>query len=126
MIRQHPSSTRTDTLFPYTTLFRSAQRFLEAVEALNGAIGEGKLADAASGGPDSLALLLLAHAAFPGRVLALTVDHGLRPDSAAEAVMVTRLCPALGVGHRPLLLARLDGAADNIQTRRREARYVSM
>src|SRR3546814_3759988 len=45
----------------------AAQRFLEAVEALNGAIGEGKLAVAVSGGPDSLALLLLAHAAFPGR-----------------------------------------------------------
>src|SRR3546814_15863707 len=62
----------------------AAQRFLEAVEALNGAIGEGKLAVAVSGGPDSLALLLLAHAAFPGRVLALTVDHGLRPESRSE------------------------------------------
>src|SRR3546814_18372013 len=61
----------------------AAQRFLEAVEALNGAIGEGKLAVAVSGGPDSLALLLLAHAAFTGRVLVLTVDHGLRPESAA-------------------------------------------
>src|SRR3546814_9516222 len=27
MIRRTPRSTRTDTLFPYTTLFRSAQRF---------------------------------------------------------------------------------------------------
>src|SRR3546814_1786040 len=26
MIRQHPRSTRTDTLFPYTTLFRSPDR----------------------------------------------------------------------------------------------------
>src|SRR3546814_5022439 len=27
MIRRQPRSTRTDTLFPYTTLFRSADRF---------------------------------------------------------------------------------------------------
>src|SRR3546814_12453386 len=31
MIRLPPSSTRTDTLFPYTTLFRSGQRQQEAV-----------------------------------------------------------------------------------------------
>lgn len=104
----------------------AAQRFLEAVEALNGAIGEGKLAVAVSGGPDSLALLLLAHAAFPGRVLALTVDHGLRPESAAEADMVARFCRDLGVGHRTLVLDGLDGAAGNIQARAREARYAAM
>src|SRR3546814_13915131 len=32
MIRRPPRSTRTDTLFPYTTLFRSAHRKLHAVE----------------------------------------------------------------------------------------------
>src|SRR3546814_6944659 len=100
--------------------------FLEAVWALNGAIGVGKLAVAVSGWPDSLALLLLAHAAFPGRVLALTVDHGLRPESAAEADMVTRFCRDLGVGHRTLVLDGLDGAAGNIQARAREARYAAM
>src|SRR3546814_10123421 len=31
MIRRPPRSTRTDTLFPYTTLFRSAQRLPRAV-----------------------------------------------------------------------------------------------
>src|SRR3546814_6356662 len=29
MIRRPPRSTRTDTLFPYTTLFRSSQRFVD-------------------------------------------------------------------------------------------------
>src|SRR3546814_11107974 len=29
MIRRPPRSTRTDTLFPYTTLFRSARRFVD-------------------------------------------------------------------------------------------------
>src|SRR3546814_11211711 len=36
MIRRPPRSTRTDTLFPYTTLFRSSQefrRFLDEIEA---------------------------------------------------------------------------------------------
>src|SRR3546814_18153913 len=65
-------------------------------------------------------------AAFPGRVLALTVDHGLRPESAAEADMVTRFCRDLGVGHRTLVLDGLDGAAGNIPARAREARYAAM
>src|SRR3546814_3694950 len=34
MIRRPPSSTRTDTLFPYTTLFRSIEQFLAARLAL--------------------------------------------------------------------------------------------
>src|SRR3546814_6289312 len=39
MIRQPPRSTRTDTLFPYTTLFRSRQpsgRYLQACAAPTG------------------------------------------------------------------------------------------
>ena len=47
-----------------------------------------RLAVAVSGGPDSLALMLLADTwarARGGRVLAQTVDHGLRPEAAAEA-----------------------------------------
>src|SRR3546814_11479960 len=33
MIRRPPRSTRTDTLFPYTTLFRSVRRFAELYPA---------------------------------------------------------------------------------------------
>src|SRR3546814_4743585 len=36
MIRRPPRSTRTDTLFPYTTLFRSLERFLDQVLAAGG------------------------------------------------------------------------------------------
>src|SRR3546814_17677053 len=34
MIRRPPSSTRTDTLFPYTTLFRSARRLFDQATRL--------------------------------------------------------------------------------------------
>src|SRR3546814_14928164 len=37
MIRRPPRSTRTDTLFPYTTLFRSGQRTLKHIARLKGA-----------------------------------------------------------------------------------------
>src|SRR5688500_19630401 len=59
-------------------------RFRADVERLAGG-PPGGLGVAVSGGPDSLALLLLATAAFPGAVRAATVDHGLRPESAGEA-----------------------------------------
>src|SRR3546814_16950820 len=40
MIRLPPRSTRTDTLFPYTTLFRSRRIDLDVVVAVAGAHGE--------------------------------------------------------------------------------------
>jgi tRNA(Ile)-lysidine synthase len=80
------------------------------------------LAVATSGGPDSLALLTLAEAAFPGRVTALTVDHGLRAASAAEAAGVAAQCAARGIAHATLLR---DGPAftANMQAQARAARY---
>src|SRR3546814_7320035 len=49
MIRRPPRSTRTDTLFPYTTLFRSAERERDVGDAAgNVAVGQG-LADDARG-----------------------------------------------------------------------------
>lgn len=97
-------------------------RRLESCEELGSS--ETKVAVAVSGGPDSLALLLLASAALPGRVLALTVDHGLRMEGAAEAAMVAALCEDLGVKHRTLAIAALDAA--NIQAEARAARYKAM
>lgn len=78
---------------------------------------------AVSGGPDSLALLLLAHAAFPGRVEAATVDHRLRPEAADEAAGVAAICRGLGVPHRILTLQWPDPPGSNIQMRAREGRY---
>jgi tRNA(Ile)-lysidine synthase len=79
---------------------------------------------AVSGGPDSIALLLLAAAARRGQVEAATVDHALREGSAAEAEQVARLCEALGVPHR-ILTARWDEKPQSaIQERARGARYA--
>lgn len=76
-----------------------------------------------SGGPDSLALLLLAHAALPGRIAAATVDHGLRAESAAEAAMVGQVCAALGVPHATLKVTLASG---NLQAEARAARYAAL
>ena len=82
-----------------------------------------RLALAVSGGPDSLALLLLAQAALPGRIAAATVDHGLRAESAAEAEAVAAICAALGVPHR-MLKVELDPG--NVQAEARAARYAAL
>lgn len=85
------------------------------------AAGE-RLAVAVSGGPDSLALLDLAHAAFPGRITALTVDHRLRAASAGEAAAVAAQCAARGIRHETLV--RSGEAIDrNVQAGARAARY---
>lgn len=78
---------------------------------------------AVSGGPDSLALLLLAHAAYPGQVEAATVDHGLRSGSAEEAAMVARVCADLGVPHAVLSVTVDEG---NVQAQARDARYAAL
>jgi tRNA(Ile)-lysidine synthase len=62
---------------------------------------------AISGGPDSTALLLLAarwrKALKRGpRLVAVTVDHGLRKEARREAAAVKRLARSLGVAHRTL------------------------
>lgn len=88
-----------------------------------GAEGAARLGVAVSGGADSLALLLLAHAALPGRVAAATVDHGLRPESAAEAALVANVCAGLGVPHETLPVTLASG---NLQDRARTARYAAL
>lgn len=83
------------------------------------------LAVAVSGGPDSLALLLLAAAALPGRIAAVTVDHGLRPEAAGEAQFVAEICEALSVPHSILRVTVADDPAGLQATARRE-RYAAM
>lgn len=78
---------------------------------------------AVSGGPDSLALLLLATAVRPKRVEAATVDHQLRRDSRSEAAFVADLCQSLGVPHSVLKLEWPEKPATAIQERARAGRY---
>lgn len=82
-----------------------------------------RLGIAVSGGPDSLALLLLAHAVRPGGVSAATVDHGLRAESAAEAAQVAGVCRDLGVPHATLAVQVDPG---NVQSEARAARYAAL
>jgi tRNA(Ile)-lysidine synthase len=101
----------------------TVERFRADVLALTGvAPGAHPLGLAVSGGPDSLALLLLAHAAFPGAVIAATVDHGLRPEAAEEAALVRRLCNQADVPHDTL--AGIVPAEGNLQQGARALRYA--
>ncbi|MGJ3649303.1 tRNA lysidine(34) synthetase TilS [Sphingomonas sp. GlSt437] len=84
-----------------------------------------QVALAVSGGPDSMAMLFLAHAALPGQVMAATVDHQLRAGSGDEAAMVARYCDELDVRHATLTPdAPIAGAS--LQARAREARYAAL
>ncbi|NIJ21704.1 tRNA(Ile)-lysidine synthase [Sphingomonas naasensis] len=101
----------------------AVERFRRDVSALHSS-PPGKdfsLGVAVSGGPDSLALLLLAAAAFPGRVIAATVDHGLRPEAAEEARFVGEICEARGVPHHILTGTVSPG---NVQEGARDLRYA--
>jgi tRNA(Ile)-lysidine synthase len=82
---------------------------------------------AVSGGPDSTALMVLAARwrAALGRgpaLFAVTVDHGLRPGSGAEARAVKRLAAALGVAHRTLRWSG-EKPATGLPEKARAARY---
>jgi tRNA(Ile)-lysidine synthase len=78
---------------------------------------------AISGGPDSLALLLLAQATIPGGFAVATVDHGLRPEAAAECALVERICAERGIRCATLPVKVTGG---NLQAAAREARYTAL
>jgi tRNA(Ile)-lysidine synthase len=84
---------------------------------------EGPLGLAVSGGPDSLALLLLAHAVLPGQIAVASVDHGLRPEAAGEVALVERVARERGIPFTPLKVTLAPG---NTQARAREARYTAL
>jgi len=78
---------------------------------------------AVSGGPDSLALLLLAQATIPGRFQVATVDHGLRAAAADECALVARICAERRV---PCAVLPVTVSEGNVQAMAREARYAAL
>ena len=112
-----------------------APRALAAVEtALEAAAADrlwpegARILVAASGGPDSTALLHALATLGPGlgvaSVVAAHVDHGLRPGSAEDAQAVAALAASLGVGFR---LARVEvEGPGGLQAAARRARYRAL
>ncbi|MDE3061232.1 MAG: tRNA lysidine(34) synthetase TilS, partial [Pseudomonadota bacterium] len=83
------------------------------------------LAVAVSGGADSMALLLIANnwaKAQGGHVTALTIDHGLRKESAEEATQVRQWCDERGIKH-VLFPSPLWERVKVTQAAAREVRY---
>jgi tRNA(Ile)-lysidine synthase len=83
---------------------------------------------AVSGGPDSVALMWLAARWRRGLkrgpdLIAVTIDHGLRPEAALEARDVKRLAASLDIPHRTL---RWTGAKPKtgLPAAARDARYL--
>ncbi|OJV45654.1 MAG: tRNA lysidine(34) synthetase TilS [Alphaproteobacteria bacterium 43-37] len=84
-----------------------------------------KMAVGVSGGADSLCLAFLLNrwAQKHGKtIVALTVDHGLRPESSQEAKTVAAMMSAFGIEHR-ILLWEDEKPSTGIQAKAREARY---
>ena len=98
-----------------------------AFAALDGLAGDARgLGIALSGGGDSVALMHLAAewAAARGRSLATaTVDHGLRPESAAEAVAAGFAAAQLGLPHQ-VLRWQAGGGSGNLMANARQARLA--
>jgi len=95
-------------------------KFFEAYPLKNNVI-----AAAVSGGADSLALVLRLNdwARKQGvKVIGLTVDHRLRPESGAEAEYVARLLKKYGIEHH-ILVWEGDKPQSDIEATAREARY---
>lgn len=84
---------------------------------------DGPILLAVSGGPDSMAMLTMAHDAGIDGVTVATVDHRLRPEGAIEAAMVAVHCVSLGLPHATLSPdAPIEGAS--VQAQARHARYA--
>jgi tRNA(Ile)-lysidine synthase len=86
-----------------------------------------RIAVAVSGGSDSTGLLVLLReylSSLPAapELIAVTVDHGLRAESAQEARKVKALCVALAIPHFTKVWQGAKPAA-GIQAAAREARY---
>src|SRR3546814_15493483 len=91
MIRRPPRSTRTDTLFPYTTLFRSLGRTITLKDLTGG--GKAAMAEALAvleSAPDAaqtISLLDAAYTAPRGRVIGVTGPPGVGKSPLLGAII---------------------------------------
>ena len=99
----------------------AVQRFRSDLEHLVPDV-DARLGLAVSGGPDSLALLLLCHAAYPDRTCVATVDHQLRLESQGEAEFVRTVCASLCLPHTTLVPSK--PITGSLQSAARRARYA--
>lgn len=97
------------------------ERFTKALARLNP--GGGRIGLAVSGGPDSMAMMLLAHAAIPGQFEVATVNHGLRAEAADECALVAAACAQRGI---ECAVLKVTVGAGNVQAMAREARYTAL
>jgi tRNA(Ile)-lysidine synthase len=96
-----------------------------ALAAIGGFETRPLIAVAVSGGPDSLALTILADRwarEHGGELIALTVDHRLRRESAEEAQTVGSWLVARGIAHHVLVWTD-PKPVTGIQEAARAARY---
>lgn len=87
------------------------------------------IAVAVSGGSDSMALVHLMHQwakEHNKKIIALTVNHQLRPESTQEATQVHQWLAASGIEHHILLWQHKEKPESNIQEQARQARYHLM
>ncbi len=99
------------------------ERFAARMGQLLGPDFPSDIALAVSGGGDSMSMLALAHdwaRIFGVKLWVVTVDHGVRAESAEEAEMVARECALLGHPHETLRW-EWDGQG-NLQDAARRAR----
>lgn len=100
---------------------------LDAISPVLGRAPAGPLVVGFSGGGDSTALLLLTRAWAAPRgveVIAVTVDHGLRPESADEAARAGAFCATLDIPHAVLRWTGWDGKGNPQDAARRARRRL--
>src|SRR3546814_19380092 len=102
MIRRPPRSTRTDTLFPYTTLFRSPSIHRHIVDANLGDHNEAAIVDVEP------------------------IRHLVRPEQEVMDRAVVRLLPIRAPRHIILMPAHLPGVGVRTAVRFRLDGYVRL